>query len=278
MTAYRIWALGFALAGAIAACSGDDESTSAGPGGGGPGTGGQAPTTTSTTSTTSSSSGGGSGPILCMSQYTNVVEEECNILQQDCPPGQTCRPIKTASGWKSRCRADTGLKGPGKSCIFEQECEAGLFCINSPNGWCTPACCPDSNEPCGGGMCNVEADITNGQGPEFVYMCSFAPECELLTENACASGQECHLSDATQGLATCIGPSGNQSDEGGPCQFLNDCKDMQHCTAPPDNVCRYYCHVNADPGVPPGLGGCPAGESCIPTSLGVPNVGLCLPM
>ncbi len=287
MMAFRSFALGLAIAAtaAFAACSSDDSGTGAGgPGGTGaaPGTGGGgAPPTTTTTTT---SSGGGDGPIDCPPSsppYSNVIVDDCDLLQQDCGPGKTCRPIETSPGvWKTKCRGDTGLKGPGKACSVDQECEAGLFCIGAPEGWCSPVCCQGTNEPCGGGACNINVDLDGvpNVNTAFMMMCSFAPECELLTVNACKTGTECHLSDASQGLATCTAPSGTQVDEGGTCAFLNDCKDMQHCFGEPDGSrCRYYCLVSGGEGLTPGLGGCPAGQACADIDIGVPGVGICQP-
>jgi hypothetical protein len=105
-------------------------------------------------------------------------------------------------------------------------------------------------------------------------MCSFAPECMLLTTNACENGAECHIQDP--GLATCVPPSGQQVDEGGTCNFLNDCKDMQHCDV--GATCRYYCYTAGSANAP-GLGGCPAGQECTPVAnFGFPDIGVCRPM
>jgi hypothetical protein len=273
MMAYRSWAIGLALSGvvAFAACSGDTTNETPGSGGAGtgagPGTGGSEPTTSS------SSSGGGSEPLTCAVAYTNVVKDECDLLQQDCAPGQTCRPINTAAGWRTKCRTDTGFKGPGKSCQLDQECEAGLGCIGAPNGWCSHVCCPPTNEPCGAGSCNVEVEL----GGAFAMMCSFAPQCELFEPDACANAEECHVSDVGQGLATCIAPSDQQVPEGETCKFLNDCADMQHCPLAPNNRCRYYCALEGWEGLTLEVGGCPAGQSCTAWPLGVAGVGLCQP-
>jgi hypothetical protein len=266
---------GCALA-AFAACSSEsDPETASGPSTSSAGGG----TTSSTTTTSTASSGGGSGPIVCMAPYTDVIKDECDMLQQDCGPGLTCRPVETANGWRTKCRNGPGLKGPGKSCITDNECEAGLFCIGAPNSWCAPICCPSNNEPCGNGACNSNVTLVGMMSANaFVMMCSFSPQCELLTENACKVGEECHLSDASQGLATCIPPSDAQVEEGGSCAFLNDCKNMQHCTDPPDRVCRYYCLLSPQGGEPLGLGGCPANQMCAPANLGVQGIGVCQTM
>ena len=112
-----------------------------------------------------------------------------------------------------------------------------------------------------------------GNQGKFVMMCSYLPECGLLTMNACAEGTECHFQDP--GLATCSPPSGNQVEEGGTCNFINDCKDMQFCG--PGNICRYHCSTDGS-AEPPGLGGCPVGQECTDYDFGFPGIGLCQPM
>lgn len=258
---------------ALAACSGEDTSppgtsTSSGTGGAG-GAGGASPTTT-----TSTSSGGGSAPIVCSGGYTNITQGTCDLLQQDCPPGFSCDAVLNLGGsWTTRCRGFTGLKGAGVPCIEQGECAAGLFCIGTTQSVCSPVCCPDSGEPCGGGQCIVT--VVYQETPElWVRMCAFDPVCQLFQEGACQSGRECHVTDGAQGLATCVDPSDAQVDEDGTCAYLNDCRDMQHCEG---DRCRYYCLLGGGAGLAPGQGGCPSGRTCQVRDFGISGVGLCLP-
>jgi hypothetical protein len=72
----------------------------------------------------------------------------------------------------------------------------------------------------------------------------------------------------------------------GPCKFLNDCGDMEHCIGSASigkGTCHYYCYLDqVNPAKPAaGLGGCPAGQKCqavvdgASTDVGIPNIGLC---
>jgi hypothetical protein len=157
---------------------------------------------------------------------------------------------------------------------MESECQAGLFCADV----CTPICCPDNQQPCNSGSCNVELHLDSGKG--FVVVCSFNEQCTLLTKNACPKGFDCHLQDTNTGLSTCMPPSDMQVDEGGSCFYLNDCKDMQFCYGMHANEpgnCRWNCRLSDKNKSAPGLGGCPKGQTCQAFDLGVPDVGLCLP-
>ncbi|HSN99604.1 MAG TPA: hypothetical protein VLS89_15020 [Candidatus Nanopelagicales bacterium] len=273
MIAPRVLSTWIALlcAGALAACSSDVASTSettttttttTGPGGGGGagGAGGGGNTT---------SSGGGQGPIACSGSHSTVPEGQCDLLQQDCPPGQTCEPSEFNGNWSTRCRTSNGLKGAGVPCFGATECAAGLFCVDV-SGVCSPICCPDNGDPCGGGQCIVES----GYGPYFTMMCAFDPACDLFQPDACEGGRQCHVTDGVQGLATCVAPSSQPAGEGEACSYLNDCGDMQHCEG---NLCRYYCLLDAAPGTAPGLGGCPGGQACAERDYGIQGVGICQP-
>lgn len=266
------------IAAPLAACSGDDTT---GSGGGGDsttattGTGmGGASTSTGTTSTSTTTSTGSGTPITCADgASTDIPNGECDLLQQDCPAGQTCKPVSSSGAFTTKCLPSNGLKTITKPCTQDSECAKGLFCIFDQ---CTPPCCPDNDEPCMGGTCNVNVAF----GDQFAMFCTFLQQCELLTENACPPGNDCHLQDTKQGLAACTPPSGMVADEGGDCEFLNDCHDMQFCYAPDANtqpVCRWHCRPSDANMSPPGLGGCPQGETCQLFNFGVPDLGLCLP-
>jgi hypothetical protein len=67
--------------------------------------------------------------------------------------------------------------------------------------------------------------------------------------------------------------------------FINDCPTMEDCHDLADGngaICRFYCYTDMARGEgTPGLGGCPAGQTCITMlgntaiDFGVPGVGLC---
>jgi hypothetical protein len=274
--------LGLSFVAAIAAAFGACSSGSDGTGGdtttvvgGSGGSGGSGSTTTIITTTTTPTPE--AGPIECKGLSTNVPKGDCDALQQDCPLGQSCRPAFVDGGYLTSCAVSTGLKTAGETCNSISECTDGLFCVLDK---CTPVCCRDDNEPCAGGICNVSAKY----GTYNMYFCHYAPTCDLLTPNACATGLQCHIEDVSQGLATCGEPSGANAPNLGSCNFINDCGDMQQCQGATTNnpgVCRYYCWLDSAPGTPAGLGGCPDDQTCknkVGTStlnFGVPGLGLC---
>jgi hypothetical protein len=270
MIAYRDLALWRALlcAGALAACAGD-----------GDGSGGAASSATSTTTgrggggAGGASSGGGEAPLPCdPGSYTSVPVGECDLLQQNCPPGNTCQPVSLGGNWSTKCLGGTGLKGAGKSCVGQGECAEGLFCITgNPGNVCAPVCCPETGQPCGGGQCLAQVPY----GPYSTRLCTYDPQCQLFDPDACSSGGECHIADPEQGLATCTPKAPQQSDEGGSCAFINGCRTMQDCF---NNICRYYCLTDLPGDLPPGEGGCPAGQACQPANFGISGVGVCQPM
>lgn len=248
----------------------------AGGAGGASPAGGAGGASTSSTSSSSTSSGGagGSVPLVCTPKYSSVKSGPCDLLQQDCGPGQTCRPWAVGNSYTTKCLANSGLKSRGAPCSSDQECEAQLFCtgnVNSP-GQCAPICCPDTDEPCGGGKCNLSVQL----GPtDFIMLCTYLTQCTLLTANACAKGTECHLQDSKQGYAACVAPSGTHVAEGQACQYINDCGDMQLCDV---GKCRYNCFLGgAGQGLSPGLGGCLAGQTCVDKGTGIEGIGVCQP-
>ena len=229
--------------------------------------------TTTATGTPTNASSTGSGPIACTGMYTNIPKGDCDLLQQDCTNGNTCAVFQGAGGSSSisMCdQASPGLKGMGLSCATASECQKGLFCIAKT---CTPVCCPDSGKPCGGGSCDLTVTFTGTS--DFMRVCRFGAQCTLFVPNACTGGDDCH---PEQGISTCSAPSGANIPEGGACQGLNDCGDMQACIGPQNGPfnCRYVCTPGSAAAA--GLGGCPVGRTCNPTTtFGIDNLGICEP-
>jgi len=230
----------------------------------------QASTSATGTGGGASSTGTGGDTIACDGSYTTIPEGECNQLQQDCDLGYGCKPLPKNGDWTTSCQASSGLKGATKSCMTDTECQPGLFCVFNQ---CSPVCCPATAEPCNGGTCNVEAPF----GPYTTFLCSYLAKCQILTENACAEGTECHIQDYDQGLSMCVPPSGANKKEGEACQYLNDCGEMQICF---NSICRYSCYYSAMGQGMPGLGGCPKTpvvEKCMMGQFGIDDVGVCQP-
>lgn len=234
--------------------------------------GGGAATTTITVTTSSAEPD--AGPLTCAGNASTVPLGACDPLQQDCPPGKTCRP--NGSQYTTACMPANGLKSASEACASDKECDAKLFCVF---GKCSPVCCPESNEPCGSGLC----DATQSYGSYLIYFCHFAPRCNLLTEGACEPGTGCHIEDGKQGLATCSAPAATATGDQGACKYINDCPDMEQCWGPPggQSVCHFLCWTDASGDALPGLGGCPAGQTCRNKSgnasinYGVAKLGLC---
>jgi hypothetical protein len=215
-------------------------------------------TTTSSTTTTTAA------PLTCAVPVTKPVipKGECDLLQQDCPPGETCIP--TMDGASTICRIGGGLKGAGKACTLNEECQAGLFCV----GFCTQPCCQQNDQPCGGGDCNIELGLPGGV---TLFTCSYSEECTLFGADTCKNGQKCQFVYPNQGQAVCTIPAASPAQEGEPCVYINECGSMQICFG---GFCRYNCKLNG--GGTPGTGGCPAGQACqdvLPPGAG--GVGVC---
>jgi hypothetical protein len=280
MRAHGWLGLCFAIAVTAAAFSSCGHSVMGATGTGGGGAAGTGGSGGSGGATPSSSSSGmpEAGPISCTTLYTTIPKGTCDLLQQDCPAGETCEPTPNGSGFTTICVGSTGLKTVGETCYSQGECDAKLFCVD---GKCTQVCCHENNEPCDGVLCS----LTVTYGSDFMDVCHYAVMCELLTPGACPTGFGCHVEDASQSLATCIQPSGNDAPELGPCKYLNDCGDNQQCFAPNGGTatCHYYCYLGGPTSAPPGAGGCPQGEACVAsydgtsTNEGFSGVGLCYP-
>jgi hypothetical protein len=241
------------------------------------GTGGATSSSSVASSSSASSSGAGAAPLTCPASsapYSTLDKGTCDLLAQNCTnPGEACEPASVSGVFKPKCVQNDGLKGVKTPCSASSECQGGLYCVF---GLCSPVCCPATNEPCEGGTCNIEfAGETNNYGAgEHIRLCSFLVQCELLTASACAAGTECHVQDAATGLSLCVPPNGANVQEGGACQYINDCGDMQECFG---GVCRYYCRVSDAGAGTPGLGGCIDGQTCLEADYGVDDVGICQP-
>src|SRR5689334_4949211 len=150
MRAYR-W-LVIALVATVAAsvvpsCQGGQQTTT-GPGGGG---------SSSHSSASSSGTGGDtdSGPVQCDSTYSTFPKGECDVLQQDCPPGKTCKPVPANGDYTTKCVLASGLKTAGEPCFSDSECDAKLFCVGGQlDAKCAAVCCESIKDYCNGGTCN----------------------------------------------------------------------------------------------------------------------------
>lgn len=263
-----LFSVGLGAAIAVTAC-GDDATTGEDDNGGGgnaTSTSTGLPSTASVTSSSTSGTGGGGNNIQCTPGENTNITGECDLLQQDvCVPPEGCEPMNGTTG----CVLG-GLKDVGMACANTNECVGGTACVFDV---CAPFCCPDNDQPCAGGFCNVSIDYGSDK---FAYVCSFPTTCTLFDGSECMDTENCHP-NWQKGVATCIQPSGNGGTaEGGDCEFINDCSDMMTCSA---GKCRFACDLANYASLTPGLGGCEADQTCAQvTGNIIAGVGVCAPM
>lgn len=257
----------FLLVGGLGAC-GQDVLENGGVGGG--------PTSGSTTIATgqggATSSSVGSGPASCpapqMQPFTDLDQDECQLLDPStCPePGTGCVAQNDGT---TTCVFAGGVKSVREPCADNAECKAGLLCVA---GKCSEPCCRDTGEPCGAGECSVNVNVANGA--HFVYYCLYPDICTPFAE-PCPNNQNCIIRFNTND-AICVEEGPNAAAEGEACNFINDCVDGLVCDTPslPD-VCRYLCKTDGS-STTPGQGGCPVGQNCESVQ-GFDNVGICRP-
>ncbi len=216
--------------------------------------------------------GGVGGPIDCADDYTNITGP-CDLLNQDCPPGQWCNVVPDIPSSTTQCVVGSGgAKGQGDSCDHTAQCQTGLTC---EAGWCSPFCCPDNDLPCQDGICSIAINYDSGG---YAFLCFYDSDC--LFQAKCEPGFGCYVVDVDAGYAQCSPESGAGAGEGESCTYLNDCGDSQMCNtdAPDNGLCRDLCDVGSWQNLTPGLGGCAPGRSCNDLSWpGFPGVGMCLP-
>lgn len=221
---------------------------------------------------TGATGGTGAGPttVTCdMGEYTNLTQGECDLLQQDCPAGNTCAPVDGDAGaMTTECIPANGLKPIGELCAGQNECQAGLFCVFDR---CSPVCCNGENDqPCDGGACNLHLSLTQDTD-EFMWVCTYLEPCEPLVADTCPDDQQCQIEQ--EGVMSCLPPSGANKMEGEDCNFNNDCGSQQACI---QDICRWLCWTD-NMGEAPGLGGCPMNQTCQAANTGFQNLGFCIP-
>ena len=215
---------------------------------------------------------------MCNSEYTNITGD-CDLLTGGCPAGQHCVPTASGTDVVAQCAASSGgQKAPGEACASDAECQDGAICQGA---LCRPFCCPDTDEPCAGGQCNLELSFTDTD--KFAMVCSYSATCTLLDPTSCPEGEDCHATNFETGVAVCHMPSPQQGDPPSECNYINDCGDSQFCdTNASPAVCTWHCDGTTgqnEPAPDLGLGGCPEATECVvPTNwTGFPNLGACMP-
>jgi len=221
---------------------------------------------------------------------------ECNILDQDCPPGEKCMPYANDGGasWNAtRCSPqDPTPAAIGDPCSVDGDgvsgldnCESGSMCWDvdgeTNQGTCTAFCVgTESSADCSDP--NTECSITNDG---VLILC--LPTCNPVMQD-CGPGQACYaIDDAFVCAPDASGPELGQF--GDPCEFINACDPglgcfdaslVPACTTS-DGCCSNYCDITEaeTSATCPGASG---GQSCVAVFAegqsppGYENVGVCL--
>lgn len=240
-----------------------------------PGTG---PQTTTGPIDTGSSSGGsgfeesssGCGGFICDDSESSDAYE-CDLFEQDCPPGEKCMPWANDGGsaWNA-LRCSPIVPNPdevGEACTVEGSGVSGIdSCVLEAMCWdvdpetltgtCVPHCVGSLNNP----FCADPARQCTIGGDGVLALCF--EQCDPLDPDTCDKGEGCYGVD---GSFVCAPDS---SGKGGgvfeACEFLNGCDPGLLC-ANPDAVgecegdsgcCTPFCDIEADT--------CPEPTSCFP--------------
>ena len=254
------------------------DGTGNGPSSGGNGQGGSGANSQGGGPSVGGSGNGGSPPLEpCPSEVSDVPQIECDLYLQNCPNGGTCDigegdPSNQTYEPVAMCFAQDGLKGIGDSCTEPAECEAKLTCVGNK---CSPFCCPENPDSCGGGTCSVDVHLFDSEGNDSGFLfkgCSFAPTCDLFTPGSCeAPGESCYLTGKGQTGCSQTG----DLDDGAACVYLNDCLAGMACIGSAEAFCHFLCQEGSE-AQPPGMGGCPAGQTCnTALTSGFEGLGFC---
>lgn len=164
---------------------------------------------------------------------------ECNIWDQDCPPGEKCTVWSNVGGevWNAvRCAPiDDNPGQPGDECTTEgsatsgiDDCDLGSLCWNvdleTNMGTCVALCTGDEGNP----MCDNPDDTCSLHDPLALCL----PSCDPLIQD-CPIDQVCHPSnDHSESLWVCsreaAGDLGNYGDA---CEYFNVCNPGLVCLA-----------------------------------------------
>ena len=173
---------------------------------------------------------------------------ECDLFEQDCPPGEKCMPWSNDGGsaWNAtRCSpiADDPA-GPGEPCMVEgsgvsglDDCELGAMCWDvdpeTMEGTCMPFCVGSANDP----YCEDPSRYCAISGDGVLILC--VPTCNPI-EQDCPDGSACY---PVHDYWTCApDASGELGAYGDPCEFINVCDPGLVClgsaAVPPGEACE----------------------------------------
>ena len=168
---------------------------------------------------------------------------ECDVFQQNCPPGQKCTAWASDGGgaWNAtRCVEVTGTKGPGDECTTEgggllgiDDCQKGAMCWDVDKdtnmGTCVALCTGTPDAPvCDPGFnCAI---FTDGA----LNLC--LPQCDPLLQD-CPGDDLCITVD--DDFLCVLDASGDMGKTNDPCEFKNACDKGLACspTATASSAC-----------------------------------------
>jgi hypothetical protein len=150
-------------------------------------------------------------------------------------------------------------------------------------GRCSPACCKGADQACGksdpegiSGACDLTLIDPDSKQPLY-DVCTYRQRCKPFKIEPCGPGETCLVEDAV-GTSACVTSAGKGNRQ--PCGAANDCADGFVCLTSGDaGVCHSTClfpgsahpfDASVEKGGP-GMGGCPAGESCEIHVTGLPS-------
>ncbi len=210
---------------------------------------------------------------------------QCDVWQQDCPPGEKCAPVDPAGvlRWtESRCvTVDPAPVGMGESCIMpngpeagSDDCPADGFCyfadLNGEGGRCVPFCQGGPDAP----VCPL--GMACGWGNEgAIALCRAV--CDPLAQDCGPSNATCLPTPSGTEFACYV----HQWERGSAgCTAYNGCPPGDVCvpaewvdefTESGERRCTGFCAVEG--------GGCPGGKVCRGwpdgSESGHPEVGVC---
>lgn len=231
----------------------EDTSTS---GGAAPGTGdppwpvtdGGAPPMPPPREDTSTSEGG--GVTFIDTPDGGGLDLECDLFEQDCPPGEKCMPYSNDGGaaWNATACFPIARDpvGYGETCEVVgngvsgmDDCDAGMICWSVDRegiGHCVQMCTGSADNP----TCPRPDDWCAVSGNGDIALC--IEGCDPLAQDCMLEGEVCYPFNDTWGCAA--DASGDAGVFGDPCEFINAC-DLFH-----------VCVGEAAVGLCPGALGC----------------------
>jgi len=222
---------------------------------------------------------------------------ECDIFEQDCPPGKKCvvRADDGGSSWNAtRCvPIPDDPVGLGEPCHVMgyvtsglDDCELGTMCWDVDpkmlEGICVAFCVGDESNP----YCEDPLSECTICGDSCLPLC--LPPCSPL-EQDCVEGQACYPVHDVWECAP--DASGEQGGYGDPCEFINVCDPGLVCLDPSavpsgqpcegaGGCCTEICDLS-DPAGDLQCTGAAGGQVCQPwyedgsTPMGYESVGVC---